>query len=76
MAIEHVEGLEHFTLGAIAQAAIGQYAVYIEDHQLYALRAIVGRLKCEGIHQITFARVRSWMCSAPTSLPWPSVTST
>jgi hypothetical protein len=40
VAVEHVEGLDHFAVGAEVQAAVGQHAVDVEDHQLDAARRV------------------------------------
>src|SRR5471032_2252113 len=74
-AVVDVEGFQRLAVGAVMQAAVGEHAVDVEDHQLDPGGAghvfkLVG-----GLHQITLARVRSWMCSAPTSLPASSTTS-
>ena len=71
VSIQHVERLDHFAVGTIVQAAVGQNAVDIENHQADARGAGSGKI----FHQITLARVRSWICSAPTSLPSLSATS-
>src|SRR5471032_2694924 len=75
-AVVDVEGLQRLAVGAVVQAAVGQHAVDVEDHQpdLGGARHV---LELVGVlHQITLARVRSWMCSAPTSLPSSPTTST
>ena len=74
MAIQYVEGLDHFAFGAEMQTAVGQDAIDIEDHQPDSGRLLSG-VALIVRHQITFARVRSWICSAPTSTPAASATS-
>src|SRR5690606_22727746 len=77
VAVEHVEGFHHFAVGTEVQAAVGEYAIDVEDHHPH-IRCAGGGIRRGGRnrrrHQITFARVRSWICSAPTSVPFASVT--
>ena len=61
VAVEHVEALDDFAVGAKMQPAIGQHAVDIENHQLDPRRALRRQLELVlvGVHQMTLARVRS-----------------
>src|SRR5450830_532418 len=79
MAVERVEAFDRFAIGAVIQAAVGGHGVVIEKHQpdLLGFGNDGGADRAESIcHQITLARVRSWICRAPTSLPAASATST
>src|SRR5690606_24717976 len=61
MAVECVESLEFAAAGQEVEAAVGQYAVDIEYGQANGLGAGEEFVA----HQITPARVMSWMCRAP-----------
>ena len=78
-AVQDVEALERLALLGEVQAAVGQHAVDVEEGDAHALgrEQQLGR-ETQGrpIHQMTLARIRSLLLSAPHSLPSASTTST
>ena len=87
MPVQRVEALDGFARFAEVQAAVGEHAVHIKKGHAHALGAqqqlgvdLQGRgrggLRRLRHRQITFARMRSPMCTTPTSTPAASSTST
>jgi hypothetical protein len=75
VAVEDAEALEGFAVLGEIDAAVGQHAVDVEEGHAHILRGKQGLgLEIER-HQMTFARIRSLMLSAPHKCP-ASTTST
>src|SRR6185436_14653450 len=78
VAVVRREGLQLLARRAVEQRAVGEHAVDVEDHQPHRARASqnVSRAPFSRDRlQITFARNRSCMLSAPSSAPRASTTS-